>query len=63
MANDVLDAEKPPLESKAQLVDELAAGCKPPEEWRIGSEQERFLFQNGTLAPVPYKGGTGFFRN
>ena len=28
------------IESKAQLVEDLAHGCKPPREWRIGTEHE-----------------------
>ncbi len=45
-----------PIESKAQLVDELASGCKPKEDWRIGTEHEKFPFLTDTLGPVPYDG-------
>jgi glutamate--cysteine ligase len=45
-----------PIESKRQLVDYLASGCKPPEDWRIGTEHEKFPFLTDTLRPVPYDG-------
>jgi glutamate--cysteine ligase len=45
-----------PIENKAQLIDELASGCKPKEQWRIGTEHEKFPFLTDTLAPVPYDG-------
>jgi glutamate--cysteine ligase len=45
-----------PIESKAQLIDELASGCKPKAAWRIGTEHEKFPFLTDTLAPVPYHG-------
>ena len=43
-----------PIESKAQLVEHLAAGCKPAREWRIGTEHEKFTFHNATLRPLAY---------
>ena len=45
-----------PIESKAQLIDELAQGSKPEAQWRIGTEHEKFPFLTDTLAPVPYHG-------
>ncbi len=45
-----------PIESKAQLIDELAQGSKPEAQWRIGTEHEKFAFLTDTLAPVPYHG-------
>ena len=45
-----------PIESKAQLIEELASGSKPKEQWRIGTEHEKFPFLTDTLAPVPYEG-------
>ena len=45
-----------PIESKAQLIDELAQGSKPASAWRIGTEHEKFPFLTDTLAPVPYEG-------
>ena len=31
-----------PIERPEQLAEYLASGCKPKEEWRIGTEQEKF---------------------
>ena len=44
------------IESKAQLVGYLASGSKPREDWRIGTEHEKFPFLTDTLRPVPYEG-------
>ncbi len=35
----------------------LEAGCKPREQWRVGTEHEKFPFLLDTHAPVPYEGG------
>ena len=40
--------------SKAQLVEYLAAGCKPAPEWRIGTEHEKFTFHHATLKSLAY---------
>jgi glutamate--cysteine ligase len=45
-----------PIASKSQLVDYLAAGCKPREAWRIGTEHEKFAFALEDLRPLPYDG-------
>lgn len=45
-----------PLESKAQLIGALSRGSKPKENWRIGTEHEKFPFLTDTLKPVPYEG-------
>jgi len=45
--------------SKADLVPALAKGCKPPQNWRIGSEHEKFVFYREDLSPVPYDGARG----
>lgn len=52
-------ASAAPIESKAQLVDYLAAGSKPPEDWRIGTEHEKFAFRLSDLRPLPYDGPDG----
>ena len=46
----------PIITSKAQLVDHIAAGCKPMEDWRIGTEHEKFAFSVDNLHPLPYDG-------
>ena len=45
-----------PVTSKAQLIDTLAKGVRPKEQWRIGTEHEKFPFLTDTLEPVPYEG-------
>jgi len=45
-----------PLENKAQLIGALSRGSKPKENWRIGTEHEKFPFLTDTLKPVPYEG-------
>jgi len=48
-----------PITDKRQLVEYLAAGCKPPADWRIGTEHEKFIFRRADLRPVPYEGESG----
>ena len=52
-------APSPPVGSREDLVAWIAAGCKPPERWRIGTEHEKFLFHVDTLKPVAYAGPRG----
>ena len=49
-------APAPTVRSRDDLIAWIAAGCKPPERWRIGTEHEKFLFLADTLDPVPYAG-------
>ena len=44
---------------KSELVDYFIEGCKPPEDWRIGTEHEKFVFRKDDLMPVPYEGPDG----
>jgi len=39
----------------------LADGCKPPAEFRIGAEHEKFAFRTGVYEPIPYDGPDGIF--
>ncbi|GAB4191505.1 MAG: glutamate--cysteine ligase [Wenzhouxiangellaceae bacterium] len=48
-----------PLTARQQLVDDLAAGCKPRSAWRIGTEHEKFVFHWDDLRPVAYDGEHG----
>ncbi|CAA3017486.1 glutamate--cysteine ligase, chloroplastic [Olea europaea subsp. europaea] len=41
--------------TKEDLVDYLVSGCKPKENWRIGTEHEKFGFEFGTLQPMKYE--------
>jgi glutamate--cysteine ligase len=45
-----------PIEHFGQLAEYLAAGCKPRESWRIGTEHEKFGYLADTHAPLPYDG-------
>lgn len=45
-----------PITSKTDLVDYIEQGSKPKSEWRIGTEHEKFVFDQKTLAPIPYEG-------
>jgi glutamate--cysteine ligase len=41
------------------LAEALAKGCKPPSEFRIGAEHEKFGFHTQDLSPVAYDGPDG----
>ena len=45
-----------PIERHEQLAEYLADGCKPKEDWRIGTEHEKFGYCKDTLKPLPYEG-------
>ncbi|MFV0360243.1 glutamate--cysteine ligase [Tropicimonas sp.] len=45
-----------PIERYEQLVEYLESGCKPREDWRIGTEHEKFGYCRDTLLPLPYDG-------
>jgi glutamate--cysteine ligase len=48
-----------PIEDRAQLAAYLAAGCKPKDAWRIGTEHEKFGYRLSDLKPLPYDGPSG----
>jgi glutamate--cysteine ligase len=45
-----------PIEHQDQLAEYLASGCKPKDNWGIGTEHEKFGYLTDTLAPLPYDG-------
>ena len=45
-----------PIERYEQMAEYLASGCKPKDEWRIGTEHEKFGFCKDSLLPLPYEG-------
>ncbi len=45
-----------PIEHHDQLAEYLSSGCKPKEDWRIGTEHEKFGYCKDTLKPLPYEG-------
>ncbi len=57
MARDI--SNDTPIENKAALVATLEDGCKPKEDWRIGTEHEKFGFYKIDNSPVPYGGPCG----
>lgn len=48
-----------PIENKDVLVRYMESGCKPPEQWRIGTEHEKFAFRLSDLKPLTYDGEDG----
>jgi glutamate--cysteine ligase len=54
MARDTTDDT--PVTSINDLADYLAAGSKPEEAFRIGTEHEKFVFFKNGKSPVPYFG-------
>jgi len=48
-----------PVESKQEFVAYLEAGCKPQQDWRIGTEHEKFGFHRADLSPLPHDGPSG----
>ena len=53
------DADATPITSVQQLADHIAAGCKPTERFRIGTEHEKFGFRIADLAAPPYQPADG----
>ena len=45
-----------PIESYEQLAAFLEKVCKPKDQWRIGTEHEKFGYCKDTLRPLPYDG-------
>ncbi|MGB2564562.1 MAG: glutamate--cysteine ligase, partial [Parvibaculales bacterium] len=53
------DAAQPVLENITRLKDWMVAGCKPREDWRIGTEHEKFGYRKSDFSPLPYDGPDG----
>jgi glutamate--cysteine ligase len=45
-----------PIETKRQLIEDFAAGAKPRDAWRIGTEHEKLGFDKTTLKPLDFDG-------
>ncbi|WBU55993.1 glutamate--cysteine ligase [Paracoccus sediminicola] len=45
-----------PIERREQLAEYIAAGEKPREAWRIGTEHEKFGYCKDKRLPLPYEG-------
>jgi glutamate--cysteine ligase len=52
-----------PITDRRQLVEYIAAGAKPREAWRIGTEHEKFAFRLEDLRPLPYADGKASIKN
>ncbi|MEA2742432.1 MAG: glutamate--cysteine ligase [Acetobacteraceae bacterium] len=48
------DADDTPISSVQQMAEYLAVGCKPKDQFRIGTEHEKFGFRHADLTPPPY---------
>lgn len=48
-----------PVRDREALIAHLAAGGKPREQWRVGTEHEKFGFRKSDHTPIPYEGGNG----
>ena len=44
------------IEHYGQLAEYFNAGCKPKEDWKIGTEHEKFGYVKDSFAPLPYDG-------
>ena len=53
------DADATPITSIRQLADHIAAGSKPLEQFRIGTEHEKFGFRHADLTSPPYEPADG----
>ena len=51
-----IDESAPRIESKAEMVEWMEAGCTPKADWKIGTEHEKFGFIRDGLRPLPYEG-------
>lgn len=49
----------PVIETKQQLIDWIAEGEKPKEDWRIGTEHEKFAFRQSDHKTLSYDGKPG----
>ena len=45
------------IESRDDLVRHLSKGCRPKDQWRIGTEHEKFVYDLKTQKPVGYEQG------
>ena len=55
--SDDAEARGGPITEARPLVEYMEAGCKAPEDWRIGTEHEKFAYHLDTLRPLEYEGG------
>jgi glutamate--cysteine ligase len=53
------EGDATPITSLHQLVEHVAAGCKPRQQFGIGTEHEKFGFRLKDLKPPPYEPADG----
>lgn len=53
------DESIPVVESKDALIAWFQEGNKPPDQWRVGTEHEKFGFRKKDLKPIAYEGDDG----
>ncbi|MBF0677423.1 MAG: glutamate--cysteine ligase [Devosia sp.] len=53
------DTASPLIESRADLIEAMERGCKPVEQWRVGTEHEKHVFHTNPVRPVTYEGPNG----
>jgi len=54
-----MNSHSPIFSEKEQYISWLANQESPRDEWRIGTEHEKFLFHKGNFRPVAYEGENG----
>jgi glutamate--cysteine ligase len=59
MSTKVGGPQGPVISSRDELVAYFEQGSKPAQEWRIGTEHEKFGFYRHGHGPVPYEGERG----
>jgi len=47
------------IEHISELLDYMASGSRPADQWRLGTEHEKFGFTTDDLRPLPYFGPRG----
>jgi glutamate--cysteine ligase len=47
------------IEHVSELVEYMASGSRPADQWRLGTEHEKFGFTTHDLRPLPYEGEQG----
>ena len=51
--------EETPIEHREQLVEYMASGARASNQWKIGTEHEKFGFRLDDLRPPTYEGERG----
>lgn len=58
-----MSVDSPIITSKRELIEDIAAGEKSRDDWGIGTEHEKFIFDASSFRRLPYRdsGGAGIF--